>query len=84
MPASYGGEEFAVLSPFAGRQRTLQMAEKLRESIARHTFESLPPITVSIGCADYSNGETPESFIQRADSALYDAKRAGRDCVCFR
>lgn len=84
LPARYGGEEFAVLSPFAGRQRTLQMAEKLRESIARHIFEALPSITVSIGCADYSNGETPESFIQRADSALYDAKRAGRDCVCFR
>ncbi len=84
LPARYGGEEFAVLSPFSGGAQALRLAEKLRRDIAGHTFGSLPPITVSIGCTDYIGGETPESFIERADNALYDAKRTGKDRVCSR
>jgi GGDEF domain-containing protein len=60
------------------------MAEKLRNSISENAFGSLPPITVSIGCAIYSKGETPEDFLQRADLALCAAKSDGKNMVRLR
>ncbi len=84
MAARYGGEEFAVLAPLSTRVQAHRMAEKLRKRIAGHSFPSLPMITVSIGCTGLVPGDSPEALIQRADLALYDAKRAGKNCVRFR
>lgn len=82
--ARYGGEEFAVVAPYTMQHQAVRMAEKLRNAIAEHSFGSLPPITVSVGCATYRRGESPESFIQRADLALYDAKANGKNMVRMR
>lgn len=82
--ARYGGEEFAVIAPSTMQHQAVRMAEKLRNAIAEHGFGSLPPITVSVGCATYRRGETPEQFIQRADVALYDAKANGKNIVRMR
>ncbi len=84
MAARYGGEEFAIIAPYTMQGQAFRMAEKLRARIERHRFESLPPITVSIGCAAYLMGEPADSFIQRADLALYDAKRSGKNMVKLR
>lgn len=84
MAARYGGEEFAVLAPFTTHQQALRMAEKLRNGIATYNFGSLPPVTVSIGCASYKAGELLDSLIQRADLALYDAKKSGKNLVRYR
>lgn len=84
MAARYGGEEFAVLAPFTTQHQALRMAEKLRNGIAEYNFGALPPVTVSIGCATYKPGEVLDSFIQRADLALYDAKKSGKNLVRFR
>jgi PleD family two-component response regulator len=63
------------------QQQSLGVGEKLRNAISEQDFGPLPPFTVSIGCATYIRGESPECFLQRADLALYDAKSNGKNMV---
>jgi len=80
----YGGEEFSVLlrdTPLAG---AAEFAERLRGRIESHFQKSLPasPVTVSIGAAFFAaEMKTPSALIEGADSALYEAKRLGRNHV---
>ncbi len=79
--ARYGGEEFAVLYRGAELETAAQLSERLRAAV-----ESLPAtyrqITISIGVAQFDDTvEGGEELIRRADTALYAAKRAGRNCV---
>jgi diguanylate cyclase (GGDEF)-like protein/PAS domain S-box-containing protein len=82
----YGGEEFIVLMPEAGREEALAMAERLREEISRITVVTAGgtlSLTVSLGLASLGpNGdEELDSLIVRADRAMYLAKAAGRNTV---
>jgi diguanylate cyclase len=85
--ARYGGEEFAVILPDTNLRNATVVAEQIREKIMvremkkRSTGENLGGITVSIGVASYRPGERPRPIIERADACLYEAKRAGRNCV---
>jgi diguanylate cyclase len=85
--ARYGGEEFAVLFPNTRLKDAIAIAEKARNAVRakdmqnRRTGENLGKVTVSIGVAEYSIGESIEDFIARADTALYLAKQMGRDRV---
>jgi diguanylate cyclase (GGDEF)-like protein len=85
--ARYGGEEFAVISPGIDAVRALEMAHAVRAALparalshARSPFEVM---TVSIGVAVMVPCEqnTPEQLVRRADEALYEAKRQGRNRV---
>ena len=80
-----GGEEFVVLLPDTDCQSALMVAEKLRA-----TLESVPVIhenlslhfTASFGVAQIRNSDNdPFALIERADTLMYDAKHAGRNCV---
>ncbi|MCL1939900.1 MAG: GGDEF domain-containing protein [Desulfovibrionaceae bacterium] len=82
--ARFGGEEFAVVTPFTTLGQCVRTVEKLRRAIEEHDFSPVPKVTVSIGCTGYILGETWESFLQRADIALYDAKNNGRNMVKIR
>ena len=78
-----GGEEFLALLPDAGASAAAAVAEKLRAEVAalRVEHDGLDTgVTVSIGWAAWE-GEPPEELMRRADEALYDAKRSGRDRV---
>ncbi|HEY0684562.1 MAG TPA: diguanylate cyclase [Steroidobacter sp.] len=80
-----GGEEFVVVIPGADFDKAYRMAERFREgvmSIDTRRWLNDRRITVSIGLTmAKTSGDTPSTMLQRADSALYDAKRAGRNCV---
>ncbi len=85
--ARYGGEEFcAVLPQIAGDQASLVL-DRVRRTIAEHRFaasELSHPlhVTVSIGVATSpEDGETPALLLARADEALYEAKRLGKNRV---
>ena len=83
--ARYGGEEFAVLiSQQESLRKTVKIAEKIRKSIADMAEPNLPRITVSVGCTAYIAGEAYEQLFERADQALYDAKRSGKNAVRVR
>ena len=79
-----GGEEFAVLLPGCGLEAARQIAEELRGSIEAARIATPAgeiAATVSIGCAAIVIGDTVLAALQRADEALYAAKRSGRNCV---
>ncbi len=85
--ARYGGEEFTVLLPHTNGLGACHAAENLRNTIKTHEFV-LPSarvrLTASIGiaCCTKFDKLDAQQMILRADSALYRAKRAGRDRVC--
>jgi len=83
--ARYGGEEFAVLLPNTAKEGVLRALEKVRRRLAEVSAqlheEGVDMPTFSAGVAEYCPGETAHSFIERADAALYTAKRSGRDRV---
>ncbi len=88
--ARYGGEEFAVILPNSTSENAEAIAERIRFSIASSQMlrdgQQTAPITVSIGlsCQVAAFDRSPHELIRAADAALYDAKRAGRNCIRIR
>ena len=82
----YGGEEFMVLVSNTDRQGALFLAERIRGAVAAATmaYQDLRfNTTVSLGVACLDRDDHPESFFNRADQALYEAKASGRNQVRF-
>lgn len=84
-PARYGGEEFAVifkdLEPFYAIDRMKKIL---------HTFHGIKfvklngqKVSFSCGIVSYQKGETPHEFFHRADKAMYEAKKQGKNCVIY-
>jgi len=84
--ARTGGEEFTILLPDSNAQQAKQLAEALRQQVAEIQLNTdLGPLsfTISIGIAEVSiTDNTVSKTLVRADNALYDAKRNGRNRVC--
>ncbi len=81
--ARYGGDEFAALLSETDLGTAMVVAEKLRVSIveADHSHgDTKVPITLSCGVASIRDGDTPDVVFERADAALYRAKRNGKNC----
>ena len=74
--ARYGGEEFIIVMPQTELFGACVFAERLRDRIA-HGMD----LTISVGVASAMEGDTEQSLLGRADSALYAAKTAGRNCA---
>jgi diguanylate cyclase (GGDEF)-like protein len=81
--ARWGGEEFVVLSPESDKENTIVFAEKLRRLIEGYSFSIPLQVTCSFGVTEYKEGDSADSFIHRADQALYTAKQEGRNKVVF-
>ncbi|MCK9469106.1 MAG: sensor domain-containing diguanylate cyclase [Porticoccaceae bacterium] len=80
----WGGEEFMLLLEDCSLENALQRAEQLRASVkafrVRYGREDIG-VTISVGVAEYRPRETLSALVNRADGALYSAKREGRDCI---
>ena len=87
LAARYGGEEFAVILPQTDLEGARILAEQIRRTVAsnrvrlRASRRPLGTITLSVGCAQFDPREGLSELIWRADEALYQAKRQGRNQV---
>lgn len=85
--ARLGSDEFAVVLPGIDLKRAVAIVEDARAVLARQMLRraddgtNLGRITFSAGIAQYRSGESPDSHLDRADAALFRAKRVGRDRV---
>jgi diguanylate cyclase (GGDEF)-like protein/PAS domain S-box-containing protein len=82
----YGGEEFSLILAEVDTEGTHKCVESIREAIKHlslhHRGQTLGTITVSAGIATFpAHGDNSEDLIRAADEALYQAKKAGRDCI---
>ncbi|MBI2870218.1 MAG: sensor domain-containing diguanylate cyclase [Candidatus Omnitrophica bacterium] len=80
-----GGEEFSIALPETDREGGRQVGERIRQTIERHTiraYDVATHMTVSIGVSTFPlDAQEPQALVERADEALYEAKRAGRNRV---
>ena len=89
IPARYGGEEFAVLLPYTHLEEAKIVGERLRKAVEEALIKINQDtddakeikVTISMGLAEYNRIETGEVLFERADKALYDAKKNGRNQV---
>lgn len=83
-PARVGGDEFAVIMDEAGTDKQSAILQKLQDINYRlyHPDDGLPPVSLSIGCAFSPDGFTDELY-RKADAALYEVKRDGRNGCRF-
>lgn len=83
--ARWGGEEFIVMLQHAPPEVSRRIAERLRETIKANVHcgpeENSRVVTMSIGVSARHPGESMEAWLERADTALYEAKRNGRNRV---
>jgi len=77
----WGGEEFIIVTTSTDLEDASKLAQKIQEIIASTDFEELDQVTCSFGVAQYSEGDTVEYLIHKADEALYQAKERGKNCV---
>jgi diguanylate cyclase (GGDEF)-like protein len=80
----YGGEEFLVIAYRCDFEEGKKLGERLRKKIEAIKFKDFPElkITVSIGIFIYEPGDDLLDAIQKADNAMYEAKRLGKNRVC--
>jgi len=77
-----GGEEFVIIADNSDVRSVSILAEQLREAVDKASFAAQLHVTVSLGVAQYKDGESSFEWLGRADKAMYQAKDAGRNTYC--
>jgi diguanylate cyclase (GGDEF)-like protein len=83
LPCRYGGEEFAVILPATDGPGACSVAERVRKAVEDSVTEcdgKTLKVTCSLGLSEVRPGDDPARIIRRADDALYQSKKAGRNC----
>ncbi len=87
--ARYGGDEFAIILPYTGLKGAKTGAERIKKIILAQAFRpgtntASKKLTISMGIASYpANASSAKELVQRADEALYAAKKQGKNRVCI-
>lgn len=79
--ARWGGEEFVIILPDLPLTAALETAQRLRNIVSEHHFESIGPLTCSFGVSAFKNGDTLDAPLHRVDERLYLAKNFGKNRV---
>ncbi len=79
--ARFGGEEFFIILPGTTLEKAKKLVSRLRRSIKSDKTLKKYGVTVSGGLTEFKKGDTKKRFKKRADKALYQAKKSGRDKV---
>ena len=74
-----GGEEFVVVLDGQDKEKARRLAEQLRTLVEANELAPAGSVTISLGVAELGHGESPAQWLKRADVALYESKRAGRN-----
>jgi len=77
----WGGEEFMIILPESSASTACAVAEKIRKNIESAAFDTIGKMTASMGVCLMGGSDEADSLIKRADIALYEAKRNGRNMV---
>lgn len=75
----WGGEEFLIVLDNCSQAPAMELAERIRNRVEAHQDAAVGKLTLSLGLATLTPGETVEQLFARADAALYEAKRGGRN-----
>lgn len=84
MLSRWGGEEFLIIMPLTDLEGARIIAERIRAIVESTSFPRNISQTCSFGVTTYKKGESSETFIDRVDKALYEAKLRGRNCVVIK
>ncbi len=76
----YAGDQFVAILPGSSKQDTVLLADRIREAVERATFDT--PMTVSIGVAQYKPAMSRRDLTVKADRALCQAKKDGKNRTC--
>ncbi len=79
--ARWGGEEFMILTPDTGKSGACEFAERIRVKISGKDFTKVSSLTCSFGVSTFLHTDTLDDFLKRVDTALYNAKKGGRNRV---
>lgn len=82
--ARFGGEEFVMLLTGTRSEDAMEVAEVVRREVKEsgiHSLGNRVEITISCGMSQFTEGDTPSTVFARADKALYEAKRSGKDRI---
>ena len=80
--ARWGGEEFIIMLPHTARDAAATLAERIRVAFEKCSDAARPiTLSASFGVVDLQEEESADTFIRRADAALYRAKHEGRNRV---
>jgi diguanylate cyclase (GGDEF)-like protein/PAS domain S-box-containing protein len=78
----WGGEEFVIVLDACPQAAAIDLAERIRMRVAAYQDAEVGKVTLSLGLATLAPAESTDELIARADAALYQAKRGGRDRLC--
>ena len=85
VPCRYGGEEFIMMLPGTMLEEARIVAERIKKGVEEHRYlynNEILRVTISFGVTSLKDEKTRDEFIKKADDALYEAKRTGRNRVC--